>query len=333
MVFIGFKRRLTIEEEPAVRAIQVEQFGGPEVLTVREAADPRPGAGEVLVRIHAAGVNPVETYIRAGQYASLPDLPYTPGSDGAGEVQAVGTGVTGIEVGDRVWVQGTATYAELALAEPRRVHPLPEGVSYEAGAALGVPYVTAYRALFIAGRLVPGAYVLVHGGSGGVGIATLQLAVMAGLRTVGTASTEAGRALVREQGAAAADHHAYEDLMAFTGGHGFDGIIEMAAHESLGRVLPLAAAGGRVVVVGSRGTVEITPRDLMGREASLVGVMAGRTTTEETARIARALYDGLKTGALHPHVGRRFSFEDAPAAHRAVMEPGARGKIVRLPEA
>ncbi len=316
-----------------MRAIQVEQFGQPDVLTVREAPEPRPGIGEVLVRIRAAGVNPVETYIRAGQYASLPSLPYIPGSDGAGDVLALGSGVTGIRVGDRVWVQGTGTYAEMAVVAAGRVHPLPDGVSYEAGAALGVPYVTAYRALFIAGRAVPGDDVLVHGASGGVGIAALQLARMGGLRTVGTASTEEGRALVRDQGAVAAGHHDYGELMAFTTGRGFDVIVEMAAHASLGRVLPLAAAGGRIAVVGSRGPVEITPRDLMGREASLVGVMAGYTTAEETGRIARLLYDGLQAGTLRPHVSRRFPLSEAPTAHRAVMEPGARGKIVLLPDA
>ncbi|MGC8487555.1 MAG: NADPH:quinone reductase [Clostridia bacterium] len=315
-----------------MRAIRVEKFGDPDVLTIREVPDPTPGPGDVLVRIRAAGVNPVETYIRSGQYASLPALPYTPGSDGAGEVRAVGAGVQGIAVGDRVWVQGGGTYAELAVVPQDRVHPLPDGVPFEYGAALGVPYITAYRALFIAGHARPGNYVLVHGGSGGVGLAALQFARLGGLVAVGTASTEEGRALIREQGAAALDHDAYEEARLVTKGHGFDVIVEMAAHASLGKVLPLVAIGGRVAVVGSRGPVEITPRDLMGREASLIGVMAGYTTAEETSQIAGLLYDGMASGALRPHVGRKIALKDAPLAHRAVMEPGAQGKIVLIPD-
>jgi NADPH2:quinone reductase len=235
-------------------------------------------------------------------------------------------------VGDRVWVQGGGTYAELAVVPQGRVHPLPDGVPFEYGAALGVPYITAYRALFIAGRARPGDYVLVHGGSGGVGLAALQFARVGGLVAVGTASTEEGRALIREQGAAALDHDAYEEARLVTKGHGFDVIVEMAAHASLGAVLPLVAIGGRVAVVGSRGPVEITPRDLMGKEASLIGVMAGYTTAEETAQRARVLYDGMASGAIRPHVGRKIALEDAPLAHRAVMEPGARGKIVLIPD-
>jgi NADPH2:quinone reductase len=133
-----------------MKAIRVSEFGGPEVLTVEEVPDPKPDSNQVLVRVKAAGVNPVDTYIRAGVYARKPNLPYTPGTDAGGIVEAIGSGVKGLKAGDRVYTNGSITgvCAELALFEPSRVHPLPQKVSFAQGAALGVPYGTAYRALF-----------------------------------------------------------------------------------------------------------------------------------------------------------------------------------------
>src|SRR5262245_40840614 len=175
-----------------MKAIRVTQFGGPEVLRVEEVAEPRPGAGQVLVRVQAVGVNPVDTYIRSGAYARKPELPYTPGTDAAGTVAAVGEGVTTVSAGDRVYTSGTVTgaYAEIAVAEVSQVHPLPEKASFPQGAAVNVPYATAYRALFQRARGQAGETVLVHGASGGVGIASVQLAVAAGMTVYGTAGTE-----------------------------------------------------------------------------------------------------------------------------------------------
>src|SRR6266545_4272798 len=133
-----------------MKAIRVREFGAPEVLSMEEVPDSRPGRGEVQVRIRAVGVNPVDTYIRSGQYAIKPQLPYTPGSDAAGDVEAVGEGVSSFRTGDRVYIYRplTGAYAEKALCSEAQVHPLPKNVSYAQGAAIGVPYTTAYRALF-----------------------------------------------------------------------------------------------------------------------------------------------------------------------------------------
>ncbi len=133
-----------------MKAIRVKEFGGPEVLRIEEVPDPQPGPGQVVVRIKAAGVNPVDTYIRAGVYPRKPQLPYTPGADGAGMVESVGEGVTRFKTGDRVYVGGglTGTYAELALFDEWSVWPLPAHLSFAQGAAVNVPYVTAFRALF-----------------------------------------------------------------------------------------------------------------------------------------------------------------------------------------
>ncbi len=196
----------------------------------------------MLVRLRAVGVNPVETYVRSGQYAALPALPYTPGSDGAGSRRGGRRPRTyhgPRRVGDRVYTSGslTGTYAEAALCAVAQVHPLPDAAAFAEGAALGVPYATAYRALFQRGGLRAGELVLVHGASGGVGLAAVQLAVAAGLAVHGTAGSEAGRRLVAAQGAAqVVDHRAAghaAELLAATGGRGYDLIVEMAAHAGL----------------------------------------------------------------------------------------------------
>src|SRR5512143_2467558 len=188
-----------------MKAVLGREFGGPERLRVEQVDDVRPGPGQVLVKVHAAGVNPVDTYIRTGTHSVKPSLPYTPGTDGAGVVAAVGSDARRFAPGDRVYVAGsvTGTYAEQTLCLESQVHPLPAGATFAQGAALGVPYATAYRALFQLARSKPGESVLVRGASGGVGIAAVQLARAAGLRVIGTAGSDDGKTLVRDQGA----HH------------------------------------------------------------------------------------------------------------------------------
>ena len=166
-----------------MKAIRVHEFGGPEVLKLEEVATPKPSAGEVLVRIHAAGVNPYDTYMRAGTYALKPPLPYTPGSDGAGVVEAVGEGVKKVKRDDRVYTARTLTgaYAEYALALEEQVHPLPAKIDFKQGAGIWVPYGTAYHALYHSAKAHASETALVHGASGGVGIAALQIARAMGL--------------------------------------------------------------------------------------------------------------------------------------------------------
>lgn len=319
-----------------MRAIQVHQFGGPEVLKLETVAEPRPGQGEVLLRVRAAGVNPVDTYIRGGGYAIKPALPYTPGMDAAGTIESVGAGVTSCHAGDRVYTASAGgSYAELAICKAADVHRLPEPIGFEAGAALGVAYMTAYRALFQRARALPGETVLVHGASGGVGIASVQMARAAGLTVIGTAGSEQGLKLVAEQGAHhALDHRAAdcgERLKALTAGRGVDLIVEMLANVNLGQDLGWLAPRGRVVVVGSRGAVEINPRDLMSREAAVLGVMLFAATPQDMAGIVAAIEAGLENGTLRPVVGERFALAEARRAQERVMAPAAHGKIVLVP--
>jgi NADPH2:quinone reductase len=319
-----------------MKAIRVHEFGGPEVMKLEEVPNLTPGPGQVVVSVKAVGVNPVDSYIRSGAYAAKPPLPYTPGMDAAGTVEAVGERES-VEVGERVYVAGTLSgaYAEQALCDASQVHRLPERVSFAQGAGVNVPYATAYRALYNRAHGQPGETVLVHGASGGVGIAAVQMARAGGLTVIGTAGTEKGRKLVLEQGA----HHVVdhrkegyaEEIMALTKGRGVDVILEMLANVNLAKDLTLLALRGRVVVIGNRGSIEINPRATMQRDLSILGLTLMNATKEELVGIHAALIAGLESGTLNPVVGREMPLADAPLAHRTVMEPGAYGKIILIP--
>ena len=321
-----------------MKAIRVHEFGGPEKLKYEEVPDLKPGPGQVVVKIKAVGVNPVETYIRTGTYAIKPQLPYTPGMDGAGEVLAVGDGVNKVKKGDRVYLGGTlsGTYAEQALCSEAQVYPLSKALSFQQGAGIGIAYATAYRALFHKAEMHPGEALLIHGASGGVGTAAVQLACARGITVIGTGGTEEGRKLILKEGAQhALDHHASdmpEQVSKLTGGKGVDVILEMLANKNLGKDLPMLGKFGRVVVVGSRGPVEINPRDAMGRDAKIIGMTLFNVDPEHMARIHAALGAGFENGTLRPIVGREIPLKDAARAHEEVMKPsGAHGKIVLIP--
>ena len=319
-----------------MKAIRVESHGGPEVLTPADVPEPQPGEKQLLVRVKAVGVNPVDTYIRAGIYGPT-NLPYTPGFDAAGVVEQAGPGVTRFAAGDRVYTSKSAsgTYAELTVCPEEGVHPLPQKVSFTQGAALGIPYATAYRALFQKARAQAGETVLIHGATGGVGLAAVQFAKAAGLHVIGTGGTPKGRELVQENGADhILDHGASnytDEIMRLTDGRGVDVIIEMLANVNLGKDLQMLAKFGRVVVVGSRGNVEITPRDLMRRDSCVMGMTLFNAPPDELEAIYQAINEGLDRGALNPLVGHELPLSDAARAHVMVMESGAYGKIVLLP--
>ena len=325
-----------------MKAIRVREFGGPAVMKLEEVPDPVAGAGDVVVRVRAAGVNPVDAYMHTGTYARKPILPYTPGQDGAGEIVAVGGDVTEFKAGDRVYVcgvgntiAGAGTYAELARCLPSQLHHLPARVSFGQGAALGVPYCTAYRALFQRAGARPGETVLIHGATGGVGIAAVELAHARGLTVIGSGGTEAGLNAAHEHGADVVVNHrtaGYADeIMKATGGKGVSLVIEMAAHVNLDRDLGLLAKHGRIVVVGNRGRTEIDARQAMGRDAAILGMTLFNVGEADFVEIHAGLIAGLADGTLNPVVGREIPLADAARAHEAVMEPGALGKIVLVP--
>ena len=324
-----------------MKAIRIHQFGDPSVMKLEEVPDPKAGPKQVLVKIRAVGVNPYDTYMRSGTYAVAPALPYIPGADAAGVVEAVGEGVQGIARGDRVYIGGTAqgrpvgAYAEMAVCEPAQVHRLPDSASFSQGAAVNVPYTTAWRALFHRADARPAETVLVHGASGGVGVAAVQMARAHGLTVLGTAGSDRGRALVREHGAHAVfDHTApgyLKEVLAHTGGRGVDVVIEMLANVNLTKDFEVLAVRGRIVVVGSRGTIEFNPRLVMVRDASVLGLTMWNATPEELVAIHAAIVAGLENNTLRPVVGQEMPLADAARAHELVMQPGAHGKIVLIP--
>ncbi len=320
-----------------MRAIRVHEFGGPQVMQLEEVPDLTAGPGNVVVRVRAIGVNPVDTYIRAGLHAVKPPLPYTPGTDAAGVVESIGEGVTSVASGDSVYVAGTisGSYAGQALCSESQVHSLPPQLTFEQGAAVGIPYATAYRALFHRAGARAGEVVLVHGATGGVGIAGVQLARAAGMTVIATGGTDKGRRNVAEQGAHhVLDHHLpdyLDQIVALTGGKGVNVILEMLANVNLAKDLGVLARSGRVVVIGNRGKIEIDPRAAMTRDLSILGMTLFNTSDEDRASIHAALVAGLENGTLRPVVGKEMPLADAARAHEAVLQPGALGKIVLIP--
>ena len=320
-----------------MKAILVHEFGGPEVLKLEEIPTPKPQAGQVLVKIHAAGVNPYDTYMRSGTYAIKPPLPYTPGSDAAGVVEAVGPGVTKVKPGDRVYTAKTITgaYAEYTLTLEVQAQKLPANITFDQGAAIWVPYGTAYHALRQEANARAGETVLVHGASGGVGTASLQIARAMGLTVFGTAGTDKGLDLVKREGAHQVFNHTKsgytDEILKATAGRGVDIVLEMLANVNLAADLKLLATYGRVIVIGNRGEITINPRDLMARRSSVRGFTLWAATESETAEIHAALYAGFENGTLRPVIGKEIPLAEAARAHKEVMAPGASGKIILVP--
>jgi NADPH:quinone reductase len=320
-----------------MKAIVVHEFGGPEVLKLEELPTPKPAAGQVLVHVHAVGVNPYDTYMRAGTYAVKPPLPYTPGSDAAGVIEAVGEEVKKVKPGDRVYTAKTLTgaYAEYALTLEEQVHCLPEKISFGQGAGVWVPYGTAYHGLHHSTKVRASETVLVHGASGGVGSAAVQMARAMGLTVFGTAGTQKGLDLVKREGAHQVFNHSkagyQEEILKATGGRGVDIVLEMLANVNLAADFKLLATNGRVIIIGNRGEITVNPRELMLRRASARGFTLWGITPAEENEIHAGLIAGLENGTLRPVVGKELPLAEAARAHKEILEPGAAGKIVLLP--
>jgi len=328
-----------------MQAIVVREHGGPEVLKLEDVPDPKPNADQVVVRLRAVGVNPVDVYIRTGAYARKPALPFIPGSDAVGEIESVGANAKKYKPGDRVFIHGTAAehthghyggaYAQKAVCNLDHVYRRPASVSFGQGAAMGVPYATAYRALFHRAQTKPGETVLIHGATGGVGLAATQIAHAHGITVLGTGGSDAGLQSVRTSGADAVFNHTQpgylDEIMKATGGRGVDVVLEMAAHINLDKDLGLLANRGRIVVIGNRGRVEIDARQAMGKDAAILGMTLFNISDADMASINSYMMAGLENGTLKPVVGKEFPLADAAKAQDAVMAPGARGKIVLIP--
>lgn len=318
-----------------MEAIIMTETGGPEVLKLRTAPIPVPGKGQVCIAVRSIGVNPVETYWRAGSNGRNPKLPYTPGNDASGVVHAIGPDVKSFAVGDRVFTTGAVngTYATHCLVDQTTLHHLPQEVGFDAGAALGTAAMAAYRSLFIRGEARPGDAVLVHGATGGVGVVCVQLARANGMRVVGTADDEKGVEMLKQLGCFDAFIHHKEGYFEGVRSSGpYDVVIECLANINLGKDLEVVAKNGRVVIVGSRGKVQIDPRDAMIREADVRGMFLTLQTPKQRDEAVSCLLQHLVQGTLKPVISEVFDLADAPAAHRRVVAPHVHGKVILRPK-
>ena len=328
-----------------MKGVLVEKFGTAEELRIRydlplpisklEELEPK----QILIRVMVAGVNPVDTYIRSGQYARLPNLPYIPGIDAAGYIDAVGPEVpkSDFPLGSRVFVTGpgknSGCYAEYVTVGMDYVFPLDERLSFAQGAGLGAPYFTAYKALMLGAKAKENETVLIHGASGAVGTAAVQIARSLGTTIFGTAGSEEGMDIVAKCGA----HHVFnhhekgydKEMKERTNNEGFDVIIENLANVNLEKDMQMLKRSARIMVVGSRGSITINPRHLMAPEASIQGIALATTTEKQYQEIGSAIIKGVTSGWVNPVVHREYSFDETQQAHYDVINSkGARGKLV-----
>jgi NADPH:quinone reductase-like Zn-dependent oxidoreductase len=339
-----------------MRAIWTTRAGGPEVLEVRDGPDPIPGAGEVRVRVHAAGLNFADIMARLGLYPDAPKLPAVVGYEVAGVVDALGAGVTAPPVGTRVLtVTRFGGQAELVCVPAGQVLPMPEAMSFEEGAALPVNYITAYHALFRVAALRPREKVLVHMAAGGVGLAALQLCrTVEGVETFGTASAAKHEAL-RQEGCQHPIDYRKQDYEAevrrLTGGRGVDVVLDPLGGKDWKKGYRLLRPAGRLVAYGfanlaggerrdylrlAREVVKVpifTPMALMNDNRAIAGVNIGHLWGEiemmsEELQALLALY---QRGAIRPHVDSTFPFARAGEAHRHIQSRKNIGKVVLVP--
>ncbi|MEK4129596.1 NADPH:quinone reductase [Solibacillus sp. FSL W8-0474] len=321
-----------------LKAIRINQFGTSENLLVEQTEIQGPAENEVLINLYAAGVNPSDVYTSTGTYAIKPELPYTPGLDGAGIVEEVGKQVTNVKVGDRVFIaslpngQATGTIAEKIVCESRFVHPIPEHISFEEGAALGIPALTAYRAVVGRANVQAGQTVFIHGASGAVGLQAVQIAKALGAKVIGTASRESGKQLVKEAGADIVLDHITEQtidaVLEQTNGKGPNVIIEFLANENLQTDLQMIAKQGVIVIVGNRGEININPRLMMQKECDVRGMVLFNVTAEEHQQLIQEVAKLLEKQQLKPVVGYSYPLEEASIAFDAVINGEHNGKVV-----
>ncbi len=318
-----------------MKAIRVHQFGGPEVLTYEDAPEPRPGPGEVLVRVKAVGVNFADLLIRMGAYPSG-DPPIIPGLEAAGTVEALGDGVSGLQPGQRVIAWTRRTYAELAAAPASRVLPAPDGLSFEELAAIPVAFATAWHALVTTARLQAGERVLVHAAGSGVGTAAIQVAKQLGAWVIATAGQDWKLERARELGADAVVNYSTQDVAAevkqATGGRGVDVVLEGVGRATFPSSVASVSDYGRLVIYGapSGPRVELDSRLAIFRNLTVYGmsITSSKLFAETIESFAQQALPWFEQGRLRPVVDSVYPLEDASQAHRSMMDRAQFGKLV-----
>jgi NADPH:quinone reductase len=321
-----------------MKAMVCEAFGGPEVLALREVPDPPPpGPGEIAVRIRARGVQYVDVLMLAGKYQFRPEPPFIPGGEAAGEVVAVGPGVTAFQPGDKVMSRHTlGACAELGNAKAELCDKVPDGMSLEAAGVFRGAYATAYHALLQRGRMQAGEWVLVHGAAGGIGIAAIQVAKAFGAKVIATASTEEKRAACLQEGADHAIDYAggfLDQVKVLTGGHGADIVYDPIGAKVTDESLRCLAWCGRLLILGflGGGPTNIRSNYLLIKGIDAIGVrIGGLNEAAPDLAIAnmRELAKLAAAGKLRPRISHRFPLERAAEALQAVIERKVIGKAV-----
>jgi NADPH2:quinone reductase len=319
-----------------MKAIRVQEAGGPEVLRLEEVPDPTPGAGEIVVRMERVGVNFVEVYQRTGMYQMK--LPYTPGREGAGVVTAVGTEVTGVKVGDRVASEVfNGAYAELASVLADRVVKLPDGVDTSIGAALMLQGLTAHALATSIYPIQPGDRCLIHAAAGGVGLLLCQIAKQRGAWVVGTTSTAEKAKLAREAGADAMILYTEQDFVQevkrLTNGAGVHVAYDSVGKTTFDGSIDCLMRRGMMVLYGqSSGAVAPFDPQILNRKGSLFltrpTVSHYLATPDEFAGRAEELLGWTLNGKLHVHIDRTIPLAEAAEAHRALESRATVGKVL-----
>ena len=321
-----------------MKAVLCVEHGGPEKLVIGDVPVPEPGKGQVRIAVRCVGVNFPDTLIIQNLYQFKPALPFSPGGEAAGIVDAVGEGITDIAVGDRVIAMtGHGCMAEQVIANRGQVVKMADGMPFDVAAGFTMTYGTSHHALKQRGALKPGETLLVLGAGGGVGLTAVELGKLMGAKVIAAASSDEKLALCREMGADAAINYSTEDLKdrikLLTGGRGADVIYDPVGDRFAEPAFRGIAWNGRYLVIGfAAGAIPALPLNLpLIKGASIVGVFWGAFTQAEPALHRENMEELLRwyaEGKLKPHVSRHFTLDEGPAAIRWMMDRKAQGKIV-----
>lgn len=324
-----------------MKAVVCNAFGPPENLTVEDRPDPTPGPGELVVEVKAAAITFPDTLMLEDKYQFKVEPPYIPGGDLAGVVAAIGEGVDGWTVGDRV-VGGLGTtggYAELVAIPALAARRLPDTVPFEMAAGLNYAYGTTYYGLKYRADLRPGETLLVTGAGGGVGLSAVELGTLMGARVIAAASSDEKLELCRARGAVETINYATEDLKVrakeLTGGQGVNVVYDCVGGDKAEQALRAIAWEGRFLVIGFTAGIPSIPLNLtLLKSCQIVGVFYGAMTMREperSAEISNALIELVASGELQPHVSERYPLDRASEALRAMIDRKAVGKLVVTP--
>lgn len=338
----------------AMRQVWITRPGPPEVLQVREAPDPQAQAGQVRVRVRAAGINFADIMARLGLYPDAPKLPCVVGYEVAGEIDQVGPGVTDLAVGQRVFAMPRfGGYTDTLVLPAGQVFAMPAAMSFEEAAALPVVYLTAHHMMFFIGNVQPGATVLIHSAAGGVGLAAIDLARTRGCRILGAASP-GKHAFLRDKGVQHpldAQGDVFAQARAIVGDRGVDLILDAVGGRSLKQGYKLLGDCGRIVAFGASAMAEggrrnifrvlrellrtplFNPISLMNENKTVAGTNMGHLF--DRLDLLRPQFEALlrmyEAGEIRPQVDRTFRFDEAPEAHRHLQERRAKGKVLLVP--